>query len=50
VWFKWLALKEFKPSGGGGIVLPDYLPEHDLQLEIDYSFDEELEIEDICDG
>jgi hypothetical protein len=32
MWFKWLALKEFKPSGG--IILPDYLPENDLQLEI----------------
>lgn len=47
MWFKWLALKEFKTPVTN---LPDYLPEHDLQLEIDYSFDEELEIEDICDG
>lgn len=40
MWFRWLALKEFKPFGGGVVVLPDYLPENDLQLEI----------EDICDG
>jgi hypothetical protein len=43
MWFKWLALKEFK-----SIVLPDYLPENDLQLEIEsQQTDIELEIEDI---
>lgn len=46
MFFKWLALKESVTK----FPIPDYLPEHDLQLEIDYSFDEELEIEDICDG
>lgn len=36
MFFKWLALKEFKPSGGGGVVvLPDYLPTDDLQLELE---------------
>lgn len=44
MFFKWLALKEFKPSGG--IILPDYLPENDLQLEI-LEQDSELEIEDL---
>jgi hypothetical protein len=32
MWFKWLALKESVPKE---IVLPDYLPENDLQLEIE---------------
>jgi|688.fasta_scaffold1646358_2 hypothetical protein len=43
MFFKWLALKEFKPE----TVIPDYLPENDLQLEI-LEQDPELEIEDIC--
>lgn len=45
MWFKWLALKEFKTLV---INLPDYLPENDLQLEIEsQQTDIELEIEDI---
>jgi hypothetical protein len=46
MYFKWLALKEFQPASR--IVLPDYLPENDLQLEI-LEQDPELEIEDICE-
>jgi len=45
MYFKWLALKEFQPTSR--IVLPDYLPENDLQLEI-LEQAPELEIEDIC--